>query len=79
MCIEIFFLDNVGSPYLGKKKNIKSNIKKKINVKGSNWKKKIDGTKKEKGFNLSHDLTIQSLMFARKRDQYLSTIQTQSL
>jgi len=37
--------------------------------------KKIIGTKK-KGFNLSHDLTIQSLMFARKRDQY---IQTQSL
>jgi hypothetical protein len=75
MRIEICFLDNVGSPYLGKKKkNIKSNIKKK-----SMWKdqieKKIIGTKK-KGFNLSHDLTIQSLMFARKRDQY---IQTQSL
>jgi hypothetical protein len=31
-------------------------------------KKKIDGTKKEKGFNLFLDLAIQSLMFARKRD-----------
>jgi hypothetical protein len=48
-------------------------------VKGSNWKKKLMEQKKEKGFNLSPDLTIQSLMFARKRDQYLSIIQTQSL
>ena len=79
MRVEILFLDNVGSPYLGKKKkNIKSNIKK-DNVKGSNWKKKLMEQKKEKGFNLSPDLTIQSLMFARKRDQYLSIIQTQSL
>jgi hypothetical protein len=78
MRVEIFFLDNVGPPYLCKKKNIKLNIKK-VNVKGSNWKKKLMEQKKEKGFNLSPDLTIQSLMFARKRDQYLSIIQTQSL
>jgi hypothetical protein len=79
MRVEIFFLDNVGSPYLGKKKKKHQVQYKKRQCERIKLKKKFDGTKKEKGFNLSLDLAIQSLMFARKRDQYLSTIQTQSL
>jgi hypothetical protein len=79
MRVEILFLDNVGSPYLGKKKKKHQVQYKKRQCERIKLKKKIDGTKKEKGFNLFLDLAIQSLMFARKRDQYLSTIQTQSL
>ena len=47
MRVEILFLDNVGSPYLGKKKKHQVQYKKR-QCERIKLKKKIDGTKKRK-------------------------------